>query len=144
MKDIKFRAWNKYYKEMLSHEQLITIIEKGVEKETIPYHFVRHDTCLLAEIIGKESLREHYELMQYTGIKYENKDDTICVGDLFYVNGFENCINECIYFEEFGVIGYYGHWKTVNKKCFFDHFINFPTTKFYHVGNIHENPELIK
>jgi len=80
---------------------------------------------------------------QFTGIKYENTEDAICVGDLFYCNGFENSINECVYFTRFGVVGYMAHWKAANKECFFDHFVNFPTTKFFHAGNIHDNPELL-
>ena len=80
---------------------------------------------------------------QFTGIKYENKDDYMCVGDLFYTNGWETSIEECMYFEQYGVIGCYAHWKTADKIGFFSHFIRIPSVKFYHVGNIHDNPELL-
>ena len=80
---------------------------------------------------------------QFTGIKYKNIDNCICEGDLFYINGWENSINECMYFEQYGVIGYFAHWKNADKICFFDHFVKIPSVEFYYIGNIHDNPELL-
>ena len=69
---IKFRAWNKYYKEMLSHEDLITQKSASATKETIPLHFVTEYTNSLAAILSSKELKERYELMQFTGLRDKN------------------------------------------------------------------------
>lgn len=130
MRDIKFRAWDKEYREMVLVDR-INFREKEIEivtaetKATEEYY-----TCDFEDI----------ELMQYTGYQDEEWTD-IYEGDIvdFGDYGFDgeseyNCRGEVI-FED-------GTWHITNSITTSELF-NYDGGVIKVIGNIFENPELL-
>ena len=141
METIKFRAWNKYYKEMHSHENLLEKSSASATRETRPKHFVTETTNLLVAILSSKELQKRYELMQFTGLHDINGKEVYC-GDIY-----KNLDNELIgvFSIRNGVGGYYLHCKEYKEQKVYNclPFAELDTTNFEVIGNIHENSELL-
>lgn len=122
-REIKFRAWDKDNKKMIDSS-------KDDRRDYDEYWGDAFGLQLgLIENISKDT---RFELMQYTGLKDKNGKE-IYEGD---------------------ILGYWGNatWEVmwVNEKCAFrfgNYITNFPMTECKRkeiIGNIYENPELIK
>jgi len=146
----KFRAWNKHYKEMYSHEELIAKIEIGCPKEVAPKQFVRYDTCLLAAILGSKDLQERYDLIQFTGLLDKNGAD-IYEGDIIILNSHRHGET----YREYYVVVYDGDCfclklaksndtkRDIGELMSFLHREGTKQLKEEIVGNIHRNPEIV-
>lgn len=129
MREIKFRAWLKYGKEIVDVEEIdfmnevINYIDNDYENNE-------------QEIIG--AYFENIELMQYTELKDKNNKE-IYEGDVVKLRS-----NHGI-----GVIKYYDEWgafivEYIKPRPLVVLGINYYKEDIEVLGNIYENPELIK
>ncbi|MDR2207134.1 MAG: YopX family protein [Flavobacteriaceae bacterium] len=154
-REIKFRAWNNYYKEMISHEDLITLMDEGETKETIPLHYVKEYTNLLAAILSKKELQERYDLMEFTGL-YDKNGKEICEGDICKIT--QTKFNNGGYFQSDDMTTeneYIGKclWNNASAQfqLVYEYIIKGQSKKMTFgfkdceiIGNIHENKDLLK
>ena len=105
--------------------------------------------------IGLNETISHYELeydtddlvfVQYTGLK-DSKDNPIYEGDILKIDydTFGNVIGQVIYEADHG--GYIFQWKWTKSKLYQSNYINLNCDVAFEsviVGNIFENPELLK
>ena len=133
MREIKFRAWDKLNKDMFNVES-INFQERRVYKDTVSY-------CKF----------ENIDLMQYTGLKDEYGDE-IYEGDIVK---FKDCsIDGTKEFYNIGVIEREGKRDELvisqlifEKSYFTENYMDFINETFELseiIGNIYENPELLK
>lgn len=129
MREIKFRAWLKYGKEIVDVEEIdfmnevINYIDNDYENNE-------------QEIIG--AYFENIELMQYTELKDKNNKE-IYEGDIVKLRA-----NHGI-----GVIKYYDEWgafvvEYIKPRPLAVLGMNYYKEDIEVIGNIYENPELIK
>ena len=128
MREIKFRAWDKKRKRMyeVSDLHLANPMNGGVWATVIGKDIIENKDIKL-QIQPKD-----IDVLQFTGLKDKNGKE-IYEGD---------------------ILGYWGRatWEVlwVNNKCSFrfgNHVTNFPMTEVVKkevIGNIYENPELLK
>ena len=142
MREIKFRAWLKYGKEIVDVEE-IDFMNKVINYIYNDYENNRQ------EIVG--AYFENIELMQYTGLKDKNNKE-IYEGDIIK---FEDCsIDGTKEFYNIGVIEREGKRDELvisqllfEKTYFTENYMDFIDQTFEVseiIGNIYENPELIK
>ena len=137
MRKIKFRAWDKKEKVMILFDEMAfrneyTVLEFGSSQEEY------QGICLLPE--GLED--GEYDVMQFIGLKDRNNKD-IYEGDIVHqkiINGenIKEVVGEVVFH-----IDKYCIW--FNKQ--FDSFIEFDHRTVLYcevIGNIWENPELLK
>ena len=125
-REIKFRAWDKEKKELFS-----------LGNPLLPKY--------------RNSLKEYgeYELMQYTGLKDKNGKD-IYDGDLLkYVNSkgvsFANSLHQVIYQESRGRFALKVLDDKINEpRSLVQRSASWDNSRFQIIGNIYENPELLK
>ncbi len=120
MRTIKFRAWDEKEKEMWTWDEHNRLSHTDNEMET---------TVPLDEFIGSSGVI----LMQFTGLK-DSKGVEIYEGDVvsFRLSG-EDRIEEVVWEEDCFHASQYKHeeWRT-------------EWNKMEVIGNVHENPELLK
>ena len=133
MREIKFRAWDKLNKEMFNVES-INFQERQVYRDTVSYREFND-----------------VELMQYTGLKDKNGKE-IYEGDIVK---FKDCsIDGTKEFYNIGVIEREGKRDELvisqlifEKSYFTENYMDFINETFELseiIGNIYENPELLK
>jgi uncharacterized phage protein (TIGR01671 family) len=147
MREIKFRAWDKKYKEMISPEHLWkctfylcpcngTFNAYGVDPDA-------------PDDKDKEGMGENENLipMQYTGLKDKNGQE-IYEGDIVkykYCQGTSK-LEEGEKYEELVNQVEFSHGKFYPVPCFYDcydSFYSFSYQYFEIIGNIYENKELL-
>lgn len=147
MRDIKFRAWLPKEKRMVTHKTWTVINEDQDECDFQTALFVAHE-CLYqstpaswgnladepdAEMIASYS--DNFELMQYTGLKDKNGKE-IYEGDILHFKDPHDGIIGTVEWADFG-------WQVTND--YFDQqFEDTPPDEWEVIGNIYENPELLK
>ena len=119
MREIKFRAWDKLNKEMFNVES-INFQERRVYRDVVSYHDFND-----------------IELMQYTGLKDKNEKE-IYEGDIL-----SNRNNEKPYKVIFENGSYRAEFEGDFEEYSFD-LIDVVAQGCEVVGNIYENPELLK
>ena len=119
MREIKFRAWDKLNKEMFDVE-IINFQERRVYKDTVSYRKF-----------------EDIELMQYTGLKDKNNKE-IYEGDVLFES-----FGERYYKVVFENGSFRAEFEGDFEEYSFD-LIDVVAQGCEVVGNIYENPELIK
>ena len=133
MRQLKFRAWFKTLDEMVFDDILFTkrllkcsCADGGIHENA--------DTCIG---FAEDYEQKYCDIMQYTGIK-DKKQTEIYEGDIvkFLYGGFEENIGTVIYDTGDFVPGFCIEWGDGNIE---ESFANAEI-----VGNIFENPELVK
>lgn len=141
MREIKFRVW------LIKEKKLVDVAILDLQNEQIKYQY-KHDDLITS---GREFLR-NVVLEQYTGLKDQNGKE-IYEGDI--IRKVENVENPRThnyykkprYYEDKGVVEFHdGCFDFTSKKyrgqmrCYYrENTINFEV-----IGNIHDNPELLK
>ena len=122
MREIKFRAWLKYKKEMVDNARPDFFSKQ--------LHYLRDNSAGGKDVLGVST--EDIELMEYTGLK-DMKGKEIYEGDILFESSGE---------EYFKVVFEDGSFRAEDDKYSLD------LEDYAHicevVGNIYENPELIK
>lgn len=122
MREIKFRAWLKYKKEMVDNARPDFFSKQ--------LHYLRDNSAGGKDVLGIST--EDIELMEYTGLK-DMKGKEIYEGDILFESSGE---------EYFKVVFEDGSFRAEDDKYSLD------LEDYAHicevVGNIYENPELIK
>lgn len=115
-REIKFRAWDIHCKHMLDHSDLIDVVDGGGS---------------VIQMILDESIECH--LMQYTGLKDRNG-----------VEIYEGDILRCDEGQNWRVLWSFdgAKWVTINGDLIEDLAETFCYDEI--IGNIHENPDLLK
>ncbi len=122
MREIKFRAWDKDYKKMISVDEIDLFLKQiryWKEKDEEPITLNKGD----------------YELMQFTGLKDKNGKE-IYEGDIIRLNNDNEIIGE-ITFEK----GCFVYLEKIGDSEALNHF---KEKQFEIIGNKFENPELLK
>lgn len=115
-REIKFRAWDKTEKQMISAEDWYFLYEFEP--------FVR----------SVERARENFEIMQYTGLKDRNGKE-IYEGDILKENNQVGMVEFCE--DGYQVIGLLGYWYGGEGK-------EFSWEQLEVIGNIYEHPHLLE
>ena len=126
MRKIKFRAWDKKDKEMYHN------IQKGIKFSDLS-HYTFNEFLGFPEGMGDY---HKYEVMQFTGLHDKNKKE-IYEGDI--VKGDWSVINDI----SIGEVMFYGgafRFKPAGQPLEFAHY----RKECEVVGNIYENPEILK
>lgn len=127
-REIKFRAWDKVLKTMWTWDWV-----KNVDS---PFSSGEHGTCLLDD--------EQFALMQYTGLKDKNRTE-IYEGDVV-----KDLLTAAIWEVRFGFCkrrayhGWYVHGLNIDSEGELNVDNDSERSLLEIVGNIYENPELIK
>lgn len=142
MRDIKFRAWDKYNKKMIQSENILNICFVRTE------HTPNLIACTNRKINYFEEIREQdkkycneFELLQYTGIK-DKKGKEIYDGDIIYWS--------CDNFKENVVVFWddeHLRWSIhrIENKLAIDCLYEYSDSRGIEViGNVYENPELLE
>ena len=120
-REIKFRAWDKETKKMF-------------ENETLCSEFSNWYVWIMDGQVGRD-----IELMQFTGLKDKNGKE-IYEGDIvkFYYLGWHT--SEVVYMSDGFYVKTNGHIEDVRENLG----LAFPFKDIEIIGNIYENPDLIK
>lgn len=131
MREIKFRAWDKDNDQM--------IYDFGLTPEYIPYQIPQGDE---SDDPANYSYYDDAELMQYTGLKDKNGTD-VYEGDIL---GFDKWKGE--YYAIAPVVYERGCFEVYIKRIAESHNLQLGTLSLLAesevIGNIYENPELLK
>jgi len=139
MREIKFRAWDKERKEIIPDLEDHYIIE-----------IEGYSTLIFGEpLTSKLKINEYIKperiiLMQFTGLKDKNgkeiyEGDIIQIPDYYYGDFFEKSHKNIVVFIDGGFDCY------IKKEDMFDDLADIAMNELIEViGNIYENPELIK
>lgn len=139
MRDIKFRAWDKVSKQMLN----IGLVD--LDDMTV-YSAKSGDFRCSYQRKTKCSKNENFEdvkrlvFMQYTGLKDKNKKE-IFEGDIFAT---DNNHNFTVIYEDTRFIGVDGDRSGNGYVCCVDSCYKNGSSSIEVIGNIYENPELLK
>lgn len=140
MREIKFRAWDKARKQMISSDKILKICFLGTNHT--PNLIVYTDR----EINHFEEIRERdkkycneFELLQYTGLKDKNEKE-IFEGDIFVHNNhkFE------VVWDSTRFIGLDNDKSGNGCCCYVDSHYKDGSSSIEVIGNIYENPELLE
>ena len=124
MREIKFRAWLKYKKEMLDNARPDFFCKQ--------LHYLCDNSAGGQDVLGVST--EDIELMQYTGLKDTNNKE-IYEGDIFHIGS-----KKILYVVEWIDCGLKGK-QIRNKSCIG---LDYWKDDIEVIGNIYENPELIE
>ena len=124
MREIKFRAWLKYKKEMLDNARPDFFCKQ--------LHYLCDNSAGGQDVLGVST--EDIELKQYTGLKDTNNKE-IYEGDIFHIGS-----KKILYVVEWIDCGLKGK-QIRNKSCIG---LDYWKDDIEVIGNIYENPELIE
>lgn len=145
MRTIKFRAWDKKKKVMRPIYGVLAKIEWDQKNNPFRigiYEFVQTDENGHGDWDGFELEQDEFELMQYTGLKDKNGKE-IYEGDVVVIPAGYG--GDKWYEEWIGIIDYDAPEFFINERYLKPFgFQDFEYSETEIIGNIHENPELIK
>jgi len=132
MKDIKFRAWDKEYRQMQYVGQMHFSHPRGTTPNVLEYICLdKHDTLYYAD---------KFILMQFIGLKDKNGVEAyhkdICSGKWPYSD-------KCIIEWDNKRCGFYLKPIGGTNFCAYDKGYKLNANKFEIIGNVHENPDLL-
>lgn len=123
MREIKFRAWDKYLKRWTNYSIA----------DDLPRFYNKHTGCWKTDRDG-----ERFILCQYTGIK-DISGVEIYEGDIFIARNSHNCKFKVIYDgSRFIGVNY-----DRERVCYVDSCYKNGSSRLEIIGNIYENPELL-
>ena len=139
-RELKFRVWDNEYKQWTSYS----------EYQSLPDDFIRYTDCNpLFELRGRDGEQQRFVIEQYTGLKDKNGKE-IYEGDIvstIYTDQVDKKIGDIVYTTEVGAY---------RVRCG-QHLLPIVTYRVVGgspqglltvadevIGNIHENPELLK
>ena len=137
MRDIKFRAWNKKHNEMWEVTSMSWVIPRS-------YNEPERDTSDTVQSIGagnKDSTNELHPdntLMQYTGLKDKNGVE-IYEGDIFKSSNEVGSIQGVVKFQDGAFVATHAYLEVSPNLGDIK-----SMTSVEVIGNVHENPELLK
>ena len=124
MREIKFRAWDKEHKRWTNYSIA----------DDLPRFYDKHTGCWKTDKEG-----ERFILCQYTGLK-DIRGIEIYEGDIFIARSSHNHKYKVIYDgTRFIGVNHDGGWICYVDSCYKDRSIRLEI-----IGNIYENPELLK
>jgi len=159
-REIKFRAWDKIKKRFVTQDEAttypyflidlngnITLYSQGKELEVD--FFVGDLNNPFETYQAQQSLRSRFELLQFTGLHDKNSKE-IYEGDIVKDEigkrevkiGFSKYTDPDGFNHEF--YGVYGRWLPVIRGNFDESYFNKDDDDLEVIGNIYENPELLK
>lgn len=153
MRDIKFRAWDSHDKIMMwcpsgpIGEYIFTRSAGSNAIETIPFKVIYYQLTWPQPKAGLGTYKtDRYMLMQHTGLKDKN-DVEIYEGDIVrditdHDNGFKSTYLNNVYAVEWD--SEYGHWQLKDGFEALGSAINDQDQSIEVIGNVYENPELLK
>ena len=124
MREIKFRAWIKEKKEMIDNARPDFFCKQ--------LHYLCGNSAGGQDVLGVST--EDIELMQYTGLKDKNEKE-IYEGDIFYTGS-----KKILYVVEWIDCGLKG--RQIKNKSWIG--LDYWKDDIKVIGNIYENPEVIK
>lgn len=132
MRQIKFRAWHKNLKKMVDVYQMVFDFATNRSRKEL------EEPDLITSVGKLHGIGGSYELMQYTGLKDKNGKE-IYEGDILEWKSEEEGSSdkyEVTWNEE--KCGFRAEWLRDRKQ------MHSPENDFEIIGNIYENPELLK
>jgi len=123
MREIKFRAWEK--KDKVMHVNVLP-----VPPDDISYEY---------KGVSLLPLKDTYEFMQYTGLRDKHGKE-IYEGDIIVPNGYKDLATQIKWFR-----GSFGTWAHDRFRPIHEEAVNSVEVRHWEIiGNIYENPELLK
>jgi len=139
MREIKFRAWNKKIEMMINYKGLDVAL--SLEGEIMPLNI---NNSSAEELSYKRENSEEYIIMQYTGLHDKNGKE-IYEGDIVKNTIFSSKFNSKYYVEwNENSASFLILTPPLTLSGFQNHFPNYSTIQLEIIGNIYENPKLLK
>jgi len=135
MREIKFRAWNRIEKRMESVNSIRFFMYQYTQVST-RYHDVKSGKSVDNQsVYGHEDGGDNIILMQYTGLKDKNGKE-IYEGDIFHLGD-----RNILYVVEWHDCGLMGRQCRTHESYVG---LTYWQDRIEVIGNIHDNPELLK